>query len=189
MEKRFHPAGREEWRAWLRDNHADADEVWLVYYKAHTGKPSVSYRESVEEALCFGWIDGIRKSIDDGRYCHRFSPRRAKSKWSPLNIELARKMIAQGRMTPAGQACFERREEYAEAFLRAREQPVFRLTREMERALKDNPPAWDNFKRLAPGYRKQYAAWLVSAKKPETRAKRLAEAIALLRENRKLGMK
>ena len=189
METRVSAANRAEWRSWLEQHHAEADEAWLVYYKKHTGKPSVSYRESVEEALCFGWIDGLRKSIDDERYCHRFSPRRTHSKWSPLNIERARKMIAQGRMTPSGQACFEQRSEYDEAFLRSRERPAFRLTPEMAQALKDNPPAWANFNRLAPGYRKQYTAWLVSAKKPETLAKRLTEAIALLRESRKLGMR
>jgi uncharacterized protein YdeI (YjbR/CyaY-like superfamily) len=81
---------RDEWRCWLKKHHAEMDEVWLVYYKKHIGKASITYRESVEEALCFGWIDGIKKGIDGERYAHRFSPRRAKSKWSPLNISLAR---------------------------------------------------------------------------------------------------
>jgi uncharacterized protein YdeI (YjbR/CyaY-like superfamily) len=189
MERQLHCPDQKSWRAWLQKHHADAHEVWLVYYRKHTGKPSVSYQQSVEEAICFGWIDGIRKAIDEERYCHRFSPRRNGSRWSPRNIELAEKLIREGRMTTAGLACFERRREYGEAWQREREQLSLQLAPKLERALRDNPPAWENFQRLAPGYRKQYTAWLMSAKKPETRRKRLAEALRLLQHNRKLGMK
>jgi uncharacterized protein YdeI (YjbR/CyaY-like superfamily) len=189
MEKTVCPASRSEWRSWLSKNHKEAVEVWLIYYKKRAGKPTVTYRESVEEAICFGWIDGIKKTIDDERYRHRFSPRRRGSRWSPLNIRLAREMIDRGLMSDAGLACFEQREEYNESFLREREKPGWALPPEMEQALRDHPPAWENFERLAPGYRKQYAGWLVTAKKPETRERRLAEAIHLLRQNKKLGMK
>ena len=182
MEVRVCPSSRAEWRSWLSENHARNKEVWLFYYKNHTGKPTVSYRDSVEEALCFGWIDGIKKSIDDERYCHRFTPRRKNSKWSPLNISLAEKLIGQDKMTPVGLTSFEQRKTYGE-------RKEFTLTPEVEGALKNNNLAWENFNKLAPGYRKQYVGWLASAKKPETRAKRLEEALRLLEQNKKLEMK
>lgn len=182
-------ASREEWRAWLQQHHADASEVWLVYFKKHTGKPTVGYTESVEEALCFGWIDGLKKSIDEERYTHRFSPRKAKSKWTPLNIQRARKMIEAGKMTRAGLVSFEQRLEYDEDFLQARAKKRPGLPAEMEEAIRRNNNAWKNFNQLAPGYRKQYVSWLVAAKRPETRQRRLQEAIRLLAANRKLGMK
>ncbi|MBT8074841.1 MAG: YdeI/OmpD-associated family protein [Gammaproteobacteria bacterium] len=185
----FCASSREEWRAWLQQNHAGASEIWLVYFKKHTGKPTVDYAESVEEALCFGWVDGLKKRIDEYRYAHRFSPRKAKSKWTPLNIQRARKMIEAGKMTEAGLVSFRQRLEYDEKFLQARTQKKLELPAEMEAAIKLNKAAWNNFKQLAPGYRKQYVGWLVSAKKPATRTRRLEEAIRLLARNKKLGMK
>ncbi len=185
----FCASSREEWRAWLQQNHAGASEIWLVYFKKHTGKPTVGYAESVEEALCFGWVDGLKKRIDEDRYAHRFSPRKAKSKWTPLNIQRARKMIEAGKMTEAGLVSFRQRLEYDEKFLQARTQKKLELPAEMEAAIKLNKAAWNNFKQLAPGYRKQYVGWLVSAKKPATRTRRLEEAIRLLARNKKLGMK
>ena len=183
------PASRTEWRTWLQENHAVRSEVWLAFYKKHTGKPSVAYRDSVEEAICFGWIDGLKRRLDDERYAHRFTPRRPHSKWSPLNVRLAEKMIAEGQMTPPGQAAFEQREAYSDSFTQARQTDEIPLPPEMEQALRSNRKAWRNYVALAPGYRKQYAGWLASAVKPETREKRLREAIQLLEENRKLGMK
>jgi len=189
METKVCPASREDWRAWLQDNHARFDEAWLVFYKKHTGKPSIGYRESVEEALCFGWIDGLKKSIDEERYAYRFTPRKPKSKWSPLNISLAEKMISEGKMAPAGLTAFEQRKAYDDKFLKARGKKEISLTPEINSELKANPTAWENFNSLAPGYRKQYTGWLISAKRPETRQKRLEEAIRLLEQNKKLGMK
>lgn len=183
------PVDRAEWRAWLQQNHATCNEVWLAFCKKHTGKSSVAYRDSVEEALCFGWIDGLRKRIDEERYAHRFTPRKPNSKWSPLNISLAEKMIAAGKMTTAGQAAFEQRRTYAASFLQAKQSGEVTLPPEIEQVLRSNPEAWKNYTALAPGYRKQFAGWLVSAVKPATRKKRLREAMQLLEENRKLGMK
>jgi len=182
-------SSRQEWRDWLVKNHASEKELWLVYYKKHTGKPSVTYMESVKEALCFGWIDGIKKSIDEERYMHRFTPRRTGSKWSPLNITLAQEMIESGEMTEAGLSVFKQRVSYNEKILKAIKAKETQLTPEMEKALKANQKAWDNFNQLAPGYRKQYVGWLLNAKKPETKEKRLREAIELLAKNKKLGMK
>jgi len=182
-------SSRSEWRAWLVSKHSSEDEAWLVYYKKHTGKPSVTYMESVKEALCFGWIDGIKKSIDDETYMHRFTPRRPGSKWSPTNIKLAKELIETGEMTGAGLTAFNQRAEYDAEFLQAVKSIDMALAPEIEKSLKANQKAWDNFNQLAPGYRKQYVGWLQSAKRPETREKRLKEAIELLAGNKKLGMK
>lgn len=180
---------RKAWRSWLIENHASKTEIWLAYYKKHTGKASVSYMDSVKEALCFGWIDGLKKRIDDERYTHRFSPRRAGSQWSPQNIKLAMELIEAGEMTQAGIAAFDQRvpcDQELQKVLSAKEIP---LTAETERGLMASQKAWNNFNQMTPGYRKQYVAWLQSAKRPETRKKRLEEAIRLLEENQKLGMK
>ena len=182
-------ADRKAWRSWLRKNHARAAEVWLVYFKKKTGKPTVSYIESVEEALCYGWIDGLRKSVDDKKYAIRFTPRRPGSVWSPVNIGLAGKMIEAGKMTAPGLAAFKRRIPYDKEIIKARAAKEIPLTPELEKGLKQNKLAWKKFNNLAPGYRKQYVGWLRSAKRQETRDKRLKEAIKLLAENKKLGMK
>lgn len=180
---------RKAWRSWLKRNHAKAELIWLVFFKKSTGLSGLEYRDSVEEALCFGWIDGLKKRIDEQRYAYRFTPRKAKSKWSPLNIKLATKMIEEGQMTPAGLAAFKQRVEYDEAFLKVRSAEEVHLPPEIEKAMKANKKAWAFFNTLAPGYRKQYVGWLVTAKKPETRQRRLKEAIKLLAANKKLGMK
>lgn len=180
---------RKSWRSWLTENHASEKEVWLAYYKKHTGKASVSYMDSVKEALCFGWIDGLKKRIDDERYAHRFTLRKANSKWSAQNTRLAKELIERGEMTKAGLAVFNQRASYDEQLLKALSIKDPPLTAETEKGLKASEKAWKNFNQMTTGYRKQYVAWLQSAKKPETRKKRLEEAIRLLEANQKLGMK
>ncbi len=106
--EKFTPDNRAEWREWLNANHRTCNEIWLVYYKKHTGKPTISYNDSVEEALCFGWIDGIKKRIDEETYCHRFTPRRSNSNWSETNVKRAVLMIEKGLMTPSGLITFEK---------------------------------------------------------------------------------
>ncbi|NND34013.1 MAG: bacteriocin-protection protein [Saprospiraceae bacterium] len=187
--KLFQPRDRMDWRNWLEKNHRAVQEVWLVYYKKATGKPTISYRDSLEEAICFGWIDGIKKKIDDDRYTHRFSPRKPISKWSPLNIKLARKMIHERKMTDSGLAAFKTRKEYDKGFLEHRSSTEIELNKEIEQALKKNQKAWKNFAKLTPGYKKQYTVWLNSAKRETTRKKRLQEAIELLEKDKKLDMK
>ena len=182
-------SNRKEWRTWLRNNHAEAKEIWVVYFKKITGKPSIHYTDSVEEALCFGWIDGLKKSIDEERYAYRYTPRKSGSKWSPLNINLAERMIDEGKMTQAGLVSFNQKITYDEENLKARDAKEIPLTSEMEKALRANKKAWENFNDLAPSYRKQYVGWLRSAKKQETLARRIAEAIQLLTENKQLGMR
>ena len=189
LEPSIHCETRKDWRNWLQENHADGSEVWLHFYKKHTGKPSISYRESVEEALCFGWIDGLKRRVDEERYAQRFTPRKPKTKWSPLNISLAEKMIAAGKMAESGLAAFRSRIEYKEDFLEKRKQSEPPLPDELRNALAASPAAMKHLLEMAPGYRKQYADWVASAKRPETRQKRAEEAIRLLEQNKKLGMK
>jgi len=189
MNPRVSCPDRQAWRTWLQDNHDRCTEVWLVFYKKHTGKSGIAYRDAVEGAICHGWIDGLIRRIDDERYAYRFTPRRRNSKWSPLNIRRAERLIAEGQMTPAGLAAFERRTGYDEALLEARRSDRVKLPPAIEMALRSNEVAWKNYNALAPGYRKQYANWLTQAVKPETRERRLKEALRLLEENRKLGMK
>jgi uncharacterized protein YdeI (YjbR/CyaY-like superfamily) len=183
---------RDAWRAWLECNHHKATEIWLIYFKKHTRRPSVAYAHAVEEALCFGWIDGIVKRIDDERYAQRFTPRRAASKWSELNRHRARRLIGEGRMTRAGEAVLpvdlmagagERlgtrpRSDWADV-----------VPDDLRAALQENRAAREYFERLAPSYRWQYVGWIASAKREETRRKRVREAMGLLAQGRKLGMK
>lgn len=182
-------ANRSEWRKWLTKNHLTANEVWLVYFKKGTGKDSITYRESLEEAICFGWIDGIKKRIDEERYTHRFSPRKSKSKWSPLNLQIVEELIKNRKMTVAGMKAYEQREYYPEELARYAKVKEIELVPEFEEALKSNQIALRHFLNLAPSYRRQYSGWLKAAKRPETLRKRVEEAIAMLEKNEKLGMK
>ena len=188
LEPNIHCASRDDWRDWLQKNHASCTEVWLHYFKKHTGKPSVTYRESVEEALCFGWIDGLKRSVDDERYAHRFTPRRAKSKWSPLNIRLAEEQIANGRMTEAGLEAYRRRLVYDRSDLERRRSEELPTPTEFEQVLAEHPAALAHFEAMAPGYRRQYVAWIGSARREETRRKRIGKAVRMLERNQKPGM-
>jgi uncharacterized protein YdeI (YjbR/CyaY-like superfamily) len=189
MKKEFFASNKIQWRDWLQQHHDSENEVWLVYFKKGVGKSSIGYMDSVEEALCFGWIDGIKKRIDERRYAHRFTPRRPGSKWSDVNIRRANKLIREGRMTKTGLLTFQQRSDYSREVLTALRQKEIQLPSEIEKSLKGNCVAWKNFGNLAAGYKKQYIVWLTMAKKPETKAKRLQEAIRLLEKNQKLGMK
>jgi len=180
---------RAAWRDWLERHHAAAPGAWLLFFKKATGQASVSYRDAVLEALCHGWIDGIKRRVDERRYTHRFTPRRAGSRWTELNIRRARALIDEGLMRSAGLAAFEQRTRYpaTERAQRAETEPG--LTAELERELRAHPASWRAFEALAPGYRKQYVLWLTTAKRADTRERRLREAIDLLAAGRKLGMK
>lgn len=189
MAAEFYASSRKKWRSWLSENHTQTAPIWLVYYKRQTRKPSITYVESVKEALCFGWIDGGMRGIDAERYKYRFTPRKAASKWSPRNIEMALELIENGTMEEPGLVAFNRRVEYDQALLRIRQSKDVELLPEIEEYLRSDRTAWTNFNNLAPSYRKQYIVWLQAAKKPETRKKRMQEAVELLSRNRKLGMK
>lgn len=182
--------GREEWRAWLQANHAQVSEIWIIYYKKHTRQPSIPYDVAVEEALCFGWIDSTAKRIDDARYMQRFTPRKDITNWSEPNKVRVRKLIAERRMTEAGLSKISA-EVIAECARSQapRTKKVLVVPPYFKKALAADKRAWENFNKLAPSYKRQYIEWVASAKREETRAKRLEETKELLSQNKKLGMK
>ena len=161
-----------EFRRWLQTHHAKSDEVWVGFHKKASGKPSLTWPESVDEALCFGWIDGVRKSVDATSYKNRFTPRRAGSIWSAVNIRRAKALIKDGRMTPAGLAAFKLRDE-ARSVVYSYERSQAELGEGYERKLRANKRAWSYFQAQPPGYRKTAAWWIISAKREETRLRRL----------------
>ena len=179
---------REQWRTWLAEHHATAKEIWLIFYKKHTGKPGLAYEEAVEEALCFGWIDGILKRIDDEKHTIRFSPRRKNSVWSQRNKTLVRKMIEEGRMTEVGLGKVAEAKANGQWGKAAQREDATCVPAELEAALAKDKRARQNFERLAPSYRKQFIYWVASAKREETQRRRVAEAVELLAQNKRMGM-
>jgi uncharacterized protein YdeI (YjbR/CyaY-like superfamily) len=172
-------------RKWLEKNHATATELWVAYYKKATGKPSLTWPESVDEALCFGWIDGIRKSIDDEAYMSRFTPRRPTSIWSQVNLRRVEVLKSEGRMRPEGIAAWERRDRTKTYSFEQAERPG--LDAAAEKELRQHRKAWAWFKAQAPWYRRTAGFWVMSGKKPETRARRLAQLIADSEAGRRIG--
>ncbi len=175
--------GPAEFGKWLEKHHASEAELWVGYYKKGSGRPSLTWPESVDEALCRGWIDGIRKSVDDRRYTIRFTPRKPGSVWSAINIRRAEELLAAGRMRPRGLEAFRaRREDRARIY--SYEQAGPKLGAGHERRFKADPKAWKFFRTRTDWYRRTASWWVVSAKKEETREKRLAVLIACSREER-----
>lgn len=197
------PANRAAWRRWLEKHHSRSAGVWLVFYKKGTGKQGLSYEEAVEEAICFGWIDSVIRRIDDETYGQRLTPRGAKSTWSATNIRRAEKMIREGRMTEAGLARLrELLPEAARGALetpaglsgcgladrahpRPSDRPGLELAPELRAVLAADGRAHEGFLGLPPGLRKQLVAWIMDAKKDETRRRRLDKLIAILRTGRR----
>jgi uncharacterized protein YdeI (YjbR/CyaY-like superfamily) len=185
--KQLHFSTRAHWRKWLRDNHHSCKGIWFVFYKKHTGKKTISYNDAVEEALCYGWIDSIIKSIDHEKYMQKFTPRKNSNKWSPTNIKRLKKLIQEKRITKFGLAKFSEdilKEEPKKEPSTSEGLPAIIL-----RELKKHPKAFEFFNSLAPSYREIYIGWITSAKQETTRTKRLNEAILLLEQNKKLGLK
>ena len=188
--KQVYVSSRAQWRTWLTQNH-DKEEsgIWLVFFKRGTGRPSVDYEASVEEALCFGWIDSVIKRIDGVKFCRKFTPRRPNSQWSNTNKQRVARMIKEGRMTEFGLAKIEaaKRSEHWEVDPR----PIITMDipQELSEALARNRKAKDFFESLAPSYQKQFIGWIVTAKRPETKAQRLKESLALLARREKLGLR
>jgi uncharacterized protein YdeI (YjbR/CyaY-like superfamily) len=174
---------REQWRAWLRKHHASTPGIWLVYFKDHTGVKAVSYEDSVREALCFRWIDSLIKRLDDDRYVRKFTPRKPTSKWSESNRKRWMELKAAGLLTAAGLAAAPTDNAYALL------QAIPDLPAHIAKAFKANPRAWNFFKELPPTYRRHFVLWIHTAKRPETREKRIRESIALLAAGKKLGLK
>lgn len=174
----------EQWRAWLAKHHDSESEVWLVFHKLRTGRPFIAYDAAVDEALCFGWIDSLIKRLDADRYARKFTPRKPDSSWSTSNRKRYAQLKASGRLTSAGlkRAPTDRRYD-APRPVRSEVPPY------IQRALRSRPAAWNYFGNLAPSYRRMYIAWIDSAKRQETKTRRLQEAIGLLAAGRKLGLK
>jgi uncharacterized protein YdeI (YjbR/CyaY-like superfamily) len=178
------PRSRAQWRRWLQKHHDTRDEIWIVFYKRHTKIPSVSYDEAVEESLCFGWIDGQVRRLDDQRHMQRYTPRRPRSAWSALNLRRFARMVDAGLMTEAG------RNRGPTADTKVAEQSWRRpdvVPDEVASILKRSPKAWTNLMAMAPSYRKRVVTWLENAKRPETREKRAKKIIAGLERNEKPG--
>ncbi len=185
--ERLYCSGLDNWRTWLKRNHRHVDGVWLVFYKKGAGEQTLTYSDALDEALCYGWIDSLVKKIDEEKYVRKFTPRNEISIWSAINKNRVERLIKAGRMKKAGLAIVETAKKNG-----CWDKPDWSpepdwIPDELEAALKRNAKARANFDKLPPGYRKQYAIWIGIAKRPETRNKRVAEAIRLLQDGRKLG--
>ena len=167
-----------EFGAWLERNHATATEVWVGYYKRATGTPSLTWSQAVDEAICFGWIDGVMHGVDDERHEQRFTPRKPGSNWSAVNVAKVERLRAEGRMRPAGEAAFARRrtDRTAVYAYEQRKNPAFEP--EQEQRFRADTAAWAWFTSRPASYRKPAIWWVISAKKPETRERRLETLIA-----------
>jgi len=176
---------QSDFRRWFEKHHDSSKELLVGFYKKGSGRPSITWPESVDEALCFGWIDGIRRSIDDVSYTIRFTPRRKSSIWSAVNIKRAGELIDQGLMKTAGLKAFQARKENKSGIY-SYEQRTERLPDPYARQFKKNKTAWAFFQAQPPGYRKIAGWWIVSAKKEETRLKRLDKLIEESAENRRI---
>ena len=175
-----------EFREWLRENHDKATELWVGFYKKGSGEEGITYAEAVDQALCFGWIDGIRKSVDEKSYTNRFTPRKPRSNWSAVNIKRVGELKALRLMEPQGLKAFEGRDEERAGLYsyEARERGLDDAYREQFRA---NEKAWAFFEAQPPGYRKLASWWVLSAKRDETRQKRLAALMEASEEGRRVG--
>lgn len=179
-------AGAAAFRHWL-EVHADREtELWVGYHRVGTGRPSLTWSESVDEALCFGWIDGIRKRVDETSYKIRFTPRKSSSNWSAVNIAKAESLISQGLMQPAGLAAFERRREEKHRVYSYEQDATEVLTAPELRLFRSDQAAWEYFTAAPPGYRRTVLHWVASPKREETRARRLAKLVAACAEGLRL---
>ena len=182
MTEQLYFANRSDWRAWLKQNHATEKEAWLVHYKKHTGKAGIPYEDAVEEALCFGWIDGLLRSINSDKYALRYSPRRRNAIWSEANKKRAERMIKQGQMTQAGLIKIQQAKESGE-WHNATLREMLEIPPDLEKALAADKEALRKFKRSTPSRRKQLIWWVTSAKRKETRQRRINEIVRLAKEN------
>ena len=177
----------DQWRNWLAEHHASESEVWLIFYKRHTGLLSLDYKEALDEALCFGWVDSLIKRLDDRRHARKFTPRRADSRWSAVNRKRYAELKADGRLKAPGIARPPTDRGYGPRPPRLA-MPA-KLPAYIQAALRNHPTALHHFEGLAPSERRRYFAWIESAKREETKRRRLAEAIRLLASGKLLGLK
>jgi uncharacterized protein YdeI (YjbR/CyaY-like superfamily) len=163
-----------EWRAWLEKHHSDTQELWVGFYKRDSGRPSITWPESVDGALCFGWIDGIRKSIDEVSYKIRFTPRKPRSVWSAINIRRVAELSKLGLMHSCGLKAFEKRDGDRSAIYAYEQRTSAKLPAPFEKRFRGQQEAWKFFQSQPPWYRRTSTYWVISAKKEETRLKRLS---------------
>jgi uncharacterized protein YdeI (YjbR/CyaY-like superfamily) len=164
-------------RAWLEKNHDSAQELWVGFYKKASGKPSITWPEAVDAALAFGWIDSVRKSVDEISYTNRFTPRRPGSTWSAVNVKRVKELTRLGLMRPAGLKAFDARKEEKSGIYSYEQRHEARLNAAQQREFRANKQAWNFFQRQPPSYRTAAVWWVVSAKREETRRNRLARLI------------
>ena len=174
------------WRAWLEKHHAKTEELWVGLYKRDSGKPSITWPEAVDGALCFGWIDGIRKSIDDISYKIRFTPRKARSVWSAINVRRATELSRLGLMHPAGSAAFDKRDGQRSEIYSYEQRKNAKLPPAFEKKFRAHPDAWKFFRAQAPWYQRTSTYWVISGKKEETKLKRLAVLVDHSERQRKI---
>jgi uncharacterized protein YdeI (YjbR/CyaY-like superfamily) len=177
---------KEEWRNWLAQNHDKVDHVWLIYYKKGSGKKGISLEESVEEAICFGWIDGRLRKYDDDRFVLRFSTRKAGSVWSKINKDRAEKLIKLGRMTSAGLAKIKEAQQSGQWNNAYTNKVKEKMPSDLKKALNKDKKAWSNFQKFANTYQNMYIIWINGAKTDETRKNRIAKVVEQSLLNKKL---
>jgi uncharacterized protein YdeI (YjbR/CyaY-like superfamily) len=187
MKPKFFPTPTD-FRRWLEQNHESKTELWVGFHRKGSGRPSITWPESVDEALCFGWIDGIRKRLDDESYVNRFTPRRAGSNWSAINTRRAKELISAGRMQQAGLRAFKARDPAKSGVYSFEQRHAAKLTREAERQFRANKRAWEFFESQPPGYRRIVIWYVVSAKQEATRARRLGRLIEDSAAGRRIGL-
>jgi uncharacterized protein YdeI (YjbR/CyaY-like superfamily) len=167
----------DDFRAWLEEHHETESELLVGFHKKGSGRPSITWPESVDQALCFGWIDGVRRRIDDDSYSIRFTPRKPRSTWSAVKVQRVGERAEVGLMRPAGHAAFERRSDDKTAIYAYEQRKTAKLDREQERRFKADAKAWKWFQAQPAGYRRTATYWVISAKRPETREGRLEQLI------------
>jgi uncharacterized protein YdeI (YjbR/CyaY-like superfamily) len=185
--KTFSPKTVDQWRDWLAEHHHSESEVWLVFHKLHTGMTSIDYKDALDEALCFGWVDSLVKRLDHQRYARKFTPRRADSRWSTINRKRYAALKASGRLKPAGINRAPTDRSYDP--LPPRFKMPSKIPAYMQNALRKRPAALRHFEALAPSQRRRYLGWIEAAKHDQTKARRVKEAIRLLSAGKTLGLK
>lgn len=177
-----------DFRQWLEKNHDTTSELLVGFYKTGSGKPSITWPESVDQALCFGWIDGVRRSLGEESYTIRFTPRRPNSIWSAVNIKKMEELQAKGLMKPEGLAAFEKRREAKSKIYSHEQKEVAKLSSEMEKAFKANKQAWEFFTMQAPSYQKVMLHYITTAKQEKTRQSRFEKLLQASIEGRRVQL-
>lgn len=178
-------ASQSDFRKWLEENHESAGELLVGFWKVGSGKPSMTWSESVDQALCFGWIDGVRRSLDDAAYTIRFTPRRPKSVWSSNNIAKVEELKKKGLIRPAGLAAYDKKEDHRSVIYAYENRPR-EFDPKYEKKFRSSNKAWKFFETQPPGYRRLMIYWVISAKQEATRLRRLEKLIAASEESRRL---